>query len=223
MVQKRDGTWFFPESFEYVLRQQETGSGWLGYACEIDAILNTMSALLAIQKYLSDASTAADQHQMLDQRKQSGVAYLREILSTWNVYACLHVGFEILVPALLKMLDQAGIALHFPGKSALMSLNAQKMKHFRPEMLYSSTQVTALHSLEAFIDVVDFSKVKHHLVNGSMLGSPSSTAAYLMNDLEWSYEAEQYLKTVIQYGGGDRLGGVPSAFPCETFEFTWVC
>ena len=222
MLQKPNGSWLFPESFEYVLREQQSGSGWHGYACEIDAILNTMAALLAVERHRVDASIYSEHKTDLDERKEQGLSYLRDALSTWNVHTCMHVGFEILVPALLKMLQETGMTLDFPGKSVLMALNAQKMKHFRPEMLYSRHQATALHSLEAFIEVVDFTKVQHHLVNGSMLGSPSSTAAYLMNTTTWDSEAEQYLKDSVNYGGGEGLGGVPSAFPCENFEFTWV-
>ncbi|KAF2820523.1 hypothetical protein CC86DRAFT_237655, partial [Ophiobolus disseminans] len=50
-----------------------------------------------------------------------------------------------------------------------------------PSLLYGPVQTTALHSLEAFIGKIDFTKLRHRKVKRSMLGSPSSTAAYLMN------------------------------------------
>jgi hypothetical protein len=206
---------------QYVLREQQRESGWLGYASQIDAILNTMAAMLAIERHLK--SITSDQRKGdLELRKQHGLKHLRTALNDWDIHSCMHVGFEILVPALLDMLEEACVTLDFPGKSALMALNAQKMKHFSPKILYSQVQTTALHSLEAFVGIVDFSKLQHHKVNGSMLGSPSSTAAYLMNLSEWDGEAERYLRQCVKYGGGNGEGGVPCAFPCEIFEFTWV-
>jgi hypothetical protein len=55
------------------------------------------------------------------------------------------------------------------------------------------------------------------------MGSPSSTAAYLMNTSVWDEDAEQYLRRVIvqcQKYVGDR--GVPAVWPITTFEFSWV-
>ena len=43
-----------------------------------------------------------------------------------------------------------------------------------------------------------------------------------MKNAEWSSEAENYLKDVIQCGGGEGGGGVPSAWPYGIFELTWV-
>ncbi|KAF2688533.1 Ent-kaurene synthase [Lentithecium fluviatile CBS 122367] len=222
MIQKPDGKWLFPESFEYVLREQQKESGWFGYACEIDAILNTMAALLALEKHLNWPAMPDHERDDLELRKQHGLKHLKSVLNAWDVHSCMHVGFEILVPGLLGLLKETGITLDFPGKSVLMNLNTRKMKKFSPEILYSRHQNTALHSLEAFIGMLDFERLRHHKVNGSMLGSPSSTAAYLMSVREWDDEAERYLIRCVKDGGGNGLGGVPSAFPCETFEFTWV-
>ncbi|KAL2015847.1 hypothetical protein VTK56DRAFT_4694 [Thermocarpiscus australiensis] len=80
--------------------------------------------------------------------------------------------------------------------------------------------MTAVHSLEAFTDKIDFDKVAHHKVNGSMMGSPSSTAAYLMNASHWDKEAEAYLRHVIKAGTGQGNGGLPSAYPFTYFEYT---
>ncbi|PVH96124.1 hypothetical protein DM02DRAFT_731392 [Periconia macrospinosa] len=208
MIQKPDGEWLFPECFQYVLDQQLPRSGWPGYACEIDAILNTMAALLAIGKHCIKPSIVESD---LQERKEHGIAHLQSMLQVWDIQSCLHVGFEILVPALLKMLEDTGIVIDFPGKAALTALNFQKLKHFSPTMLYSSTPMTAVHSLEAFIGTVDFSKLSHQLVNGSMLGSPSSTAAYLMNSPNWDADAEIYLRRCVRYGGGEASGFLEDA------------
>ncbi|KAF2800648.1 Ent-kaurene synthase [Melanomma pulvis-pyrius CBS 109.77] len=223
MIEKPDGNWLFPESFKYILQRQIGESGWVSHASEIDGILNTLAALLTIEKHLCKENSLSDLEKSdLQHRKVHGLTFLQNALEHWDVGSCMHVGFEILVPALLSMLEAYGIKLQFPSRPALDAVSFQKSRLFKAEMLYGPYQSTTLHSLEAFIGKVDFLRLRHHKVNGSMLGSPSSTAAYLMNISEWDQDAEDYLRDAIQHGGGFGLGGVPSAYPCEIFEFTWV-
>ena len=103
-----------------------------------------------------------------------------------------------------------------------MELNGKKLAKFSPHMLYRNVQSTFLHSLEAFVGGIDFSKVAHHKRLGSMLGSPSSTSAYLMNASEWEDEAEHYLQIVVHHGAGKGSGLSPSAYPSTIFELSWV-
>ena len=133
----------------------------------------------------------------------------------------MHVGFEILVPALLTMLENESIYLNFPGRKLLMELNAVKLGGINPEMLYE-TPTMLLHSLEAFIGTLDFDRVGHHKRFGSMMASPASTAAYLIHSSIWDEESEGYVRRVIFEGKGNGLGGVPSVFPTTIFEMTWV-
>jgi hypothetical protein len=223
MIQKPDGTWLFPESFEYILRHQLNQSGWPSYASHIDGILNTSAAVLAIAVRLEGDKTLSPQRrQDLLVRQLNGQTYLQQCLIEWDTASCLHVGFEIIVPALLTRLEEYHVHLNFPNYDILRKLNALKLAKFEQKSLYGPLQTTALHSLEAFIGTVDFNKLRHHKVRGSMLGSPSSTAAYLMNVRDWDEEAECYLRRCVQHGGGLGHGGVPSAYPSEIFEFTWV-
>ncbi|KAI1657167.1 hypothetical protein F4813DRAFT_396661 [Daldinia decipiens] len=106
----------------------------------------------------------------------------------------------------------------FPGFEPLMDMNARKLSTFPEEVLHSTHQTTLLHSLEGFVDKIDFDRISHHLLHGAMMASPSSTAAYLMNASEWSEDAEAYLRFVVDASNG----GVPSAFPITIFEITWV-
>ncbi|KAI1499878.1 hypothetical protein F5X99DRAFT_410669 [Biscogniauxia marginata] len=52
------------------------------------------------------------------------------------------------------------------------------------------------------------------------MGSPSSTAAYLMNVSHWDDEAVAYLKHVIQYAAGKGSRGIPSVYPSTYFELS---
>ena len=88
-------------------------------------------------------------------------------------------------------------------------------------MIYGG-HTTLLHSLEAFVGEIDFDMLKDRKTFGSMMGSPASTAAYLMNASRWDSEAEDYLRKVMDEGQGKGSGGVPSVFPMPVFEATWV-
>lgn len=91
-------------------------------------------------------------------------------------------------------------------------------------VIHEENQTTLLHSFEAMVGILDFDTVKHHrLRNGSMMNSPSLTAAYLMNASTWDDEAENYLRSVMDHSGANKCkGGVPSAFPTPIFELAWV-
>ncbi|KAL8665782.1 MAG: hypothetical protein Q9202_001904 [Teloschistes flavicans] len=69
---------------------------------------------------------------------------------------------------------------------------------------------------------VDFDRISHHVHGGSMMASPSSTAAYLINTTTWDDEAESYLRGVVRNCKSNRAGGVPCAFPTSIFETAWA-
>jgi hypothetical protein len=50
------------------------------------------------------------------------------------------------------------------------------------------------------------------------MGSPSSTAAYLMHASVWDDEAEAYLRKILKYSAGRANGSVPCAWPTSVFE-----
>ena len=183
-----------------------------------------MSAMLAIIRRVN-ALGGIDARQGLLTNLRSRIskaeAYLEKALQEWDVESSMHVGFEILVPALLTMLENESIYLSFPGRKLLQGLNAVKLRGINPEMLYA-TPTTFLHSLEAFIGSLDFDRVSHHKRLGSMMASPASTAAYLIHASTWDEEAERYIRKVIFKGEGKGVGGVPSVFPTTIFEITWV-
>ncbi|KAI1347250.1 hypothetical protein F5Y01DRAFT_329821 [Xylaria sp. FL0043] len=149
--------------------------------------------------------------------------YLRKILGQWDISSTVHVGFEILVPSMIEVLEGAGVPLSFAGRENLMSLYRQKMSSFQLDILYTNHKTTLLHSLEAFVGKLDFDRVAHHIdEHGSMMASPAATAAYLMHSSHWDEAAEQYLYHVVTHGSGKGSGGVPSAFPTSIFEVTWI-
>ncbi|KAJ5941997.1 Phyllocladan-16-alpha-ol synthase [Penicillium verrucosum] len=215
--------WLFPESFEYILSNQLEDGSWIMYASQIDGILNTSASLLSLKRHFtSPLQISTISQESLAGRIDRATRALNAILDGWDVDATVHVGFEILVPALLGYLEIEGIVFSFPGRDRLFAVRDQKLARFKPDLLYMPVQTTALHSLEAFIGLIEFDRVRHHKVNGSFMASPSSTSAVLMNASEWDDECEEYLHHVIQSASGNRSGGVPSAFPSTTFEITWT-
>ncbi|KAJ5625394.1 hypothetical protein N7510_001703 [Penicillium lagena] len=210
--------WLFPECFQILVESQSAEGGFNGWSADVDAILHTMAALLALLKHDKQPSTnVCPCPSDIKDRIARGEAFLRQRLASWDVESTVHVGFEILVPTLLEQLQLEGLNFKFPGSAKLLAINQQKLARFSPNILYASVQSTLLHSLEAFVGMVDFDKLSHHLRNGSMMGSPSSTAAYLMNCSHWDPVAEAYLRSVV----AARQGKVPSAFPNTVFALTW--
>jgi len=219
--------WLFPQSFDHLISTQSDDGSWAATntPSQIDGILSTAASLLSLQKHVREPlNTTAAALEGIEDRMRRGTVSLVSQLNSWDVAATAHVAFEIIVPTLLRLLrdEDSTMVLGFAGEKILRQINSTKMSRFRPECLYSSRPSSALHSLEAFIGAVDFDKLAHHTVNGSMMGSPSSTAAYIMHVTEWDYEAEAYLRHVIQGSAGKGSGAVPSAFPSMFFEYSWV-
>lgn len=222
MVSKSEGEaqhWLFPEAFQYLLSQQLPNGGWGSYATAQDGCLNSLAALLALKKHQrsSDVST------MLLEAIEKAIQYLENSLQSLKLDDSLQVGFEILVPALLSMLEEEGVYLSFSQKCSLIKISEAKMKSVKPNLFYGTVETTLLHSLEALIGKIDFDQISHRKTFGSMMASPASTAAYLMNVSVWDEEAEFYLRRVVAEGPGKGNGAVPSVFPTPIFESSWVC
>ena len=216
------GIWLFPECFHYLLDTQLPSGGWESHASLDDRLLHSLAALLAMKKHMSACGPMSHPNPSdLEDRISKATAYVQNSLHCWTVEENLHVGFEILLPAHLSMLQKEGIDFVFPERKGLEILSASKLASFDPEMLYKNP-TTSLHSLEAFIDRIDFDKLAHHKTFGSMMASPASTAAYLMCSSMWDTDAEFYLRKVIREGSGKGSGAVPSVFPMPVFEITWV-
>jgi len=157
----------------------------------------------------------------LADRVDRATVFLTTKLADFDSHNTERVAFEILIPSMIDLLELEGISLQFPDAENLRQLNQIKMSKTNLALLYKYPS-TMLHSLESFIGIIDFDKIGHHLVEGSMMGSPSSTAAYLMNVTNWDDNAESYLRAAIENGKRNGEGSVTNVFPISTFEFSWV-
>lgn len=216
-------TWLFPQCFQYVVTNQLEDGSWPTYVSTVDGILNTSASLLALltrQRLEGDLSSESVH---LSQRIDRAKAGLQSLLLRWNVAETDRVGFEVIVPGLLRQISSRfDIEFNFPGQSLLEELNVRKLKKIRPEILYSKHETTLLHSLEAVVGVVDYDQMRHHCSEErGILGSPASTASYLMGCSTWDTRAEIYLRHVVE-NAGNATGGVPSGYPTCMFELSWV-
>ncbi|KAK6601227.1 hypothetical protein H4I96_06568 [Botrytis cinerea] len=218
-----DREWLFLSSFTHILDSQRTHGGWDSYASDIDGILNTAAALLSLLKhhktpYQLSQAIVDD----LPARIKSAGSFLKTRLEDWDLATTQHVAFEILVPNILDLLEQHGEHFNFGCRDSLMNIRDEKLAKIPLNIFYTSQKTSALHSLEGFVGRLDFDKLSHHKVSGSMMGSPSSTAAYLMYSSKWDVESEEYIRRVINVGAGNGDGSVPSAFPSHLFEVSWA-
>ncbi|KAF2018551.1 hypothetical protein BU24DRAFT_458311 [Aaosphaeria arxii CBS 175.79] len=242
--------YLFPASFIAILNAQLADGSWDGHftthahqnpnsnsadlssvssSTLADKILSTMAAIYAMNLHHNEPlqiSRTRLPGPRLHDRIAAATSSLDTMLTQWNVDTCNAVGFEVLCPAMLGLLSSQGYDFDFPSKKKLFQIRDIKLARISPKVIYKLAPSALLHSLEAFhgwnVEDFDVSKVKHHLVGGSMMGSPAATASYLMKSPEWDPEAEAYLRMVVECGDGMGSGAVPSAYPSTNFEMLWV-
>ncbi|KAJ7671648.1 Ent-kaurene synthase [Mycena polygramma] len=210
----KDGSWLFPDAFQYLLDHQDTSGGWTSKSSDTDSILNTLSALLSLKLH-----SRADE--TFSERLHNAQMYLAAVLKSWDISMVERVGFEVIVPTMLLLLSEHGIDFSFPQRSQLMELNSAKLSKISPQMIYQH-RTPILHSLEGLIGHLDFDKVGHQKRNGSFMASPSSTAAYLMHASVWDDDCEAYLREVLAQCEINGKGSVPCAWPTTFFELSWI-
>ncbi|KAG6175593.1 hypothetical protein E4U27_006053 [Claviceps purpurea] len=221
--------WLFPECFYYLLKTQSPDGSWgILKTTQTAGILDTSAALLALLRHAKEPlQLMAVSPNDISQRIERGFASLQLQLSQWDdVEKSNHIGVELIVPALFSYLqresEKGSLVLDFPCKKTLECMHKEKMSQFNLSTLYAQRPSSALHSLEAFLGELDFDRVSHHMYHGSMMASPSSTAAYLIGASQWSDEAESYLRHIVSNGAGHGDGGIPGTYPTTHFECSWI-
>ena len=143
--------WLFPECFQIILRDQCAAEAWKSNISQVDGILNEIGVLLAILKHRDEPLVRGSEIPPdLHARICDLVRWIDKTLKEWDVANSDHAGFELLVPALLKLLRQHDIVFDFPGAEMLTTMNREKLGKFEVSRLYSPAKSTLVHSLEAF-------------------------------------------------------------------------
>lgn len=220
--------WLFPSSFTFVLDSQHADGGWHWPPqgtdeCVDGTTLTSLAALFAITQHIKQPLQLIRLQHGLDDQLKRGIEFLAKGLQHFGSTSRYSVGTEVLVPALLELLEKDGIKFQFSGRQALFQRRDAKLSQV-PKGKLDKLPWTILHSLEALYGdtCFTFDTLRNRLVHGSMMASPSATAAYLMRCNEWDESAEAYLRLVLSNGAGQGSGAVPSAFPSTNFEFIWV-
>jgi hypothetical protein len=208
-------TWLFPTSFQYICDAQNEDGGWEG-GDEIDEIINSLACLLSLKRHNKVESGVPELADKIDMATQ----FLTAKLSKWDISITERVAFEIIIPSMLNLLALEGIYFQFPDADKLRQLNEAKISKIKFSLY--QFPFTILHSLESFIGKIDFDKMSHHLSDGSMMASPSATAAYLLYASKWDDTAERYLRDSVENGKRIEEGVVTNVFPIRTFESSWV-
>ncbi|KAF7162580.1 hypothetical protein CNMCM5623_007826 [Aspergillus felis] len=214
--------WAFPAAFQALLQQQNECGSWGGATSELDSIASTLTALLALQRHAGDSCET--DRQDLNLRIRKAKAYLDTALKSLNhlLATCiLPVSLELRLPAIFDLLEAEGHAFDF-DRTYLTKVQSEKLSKIDLNTIFSGPQSSLLHSLEALIGKVDFKGLAHYKVLGSMLASPSATAAYLMYNPVWDDEAEEYIRRAISNGAGHGSGLVAAGYPTTVFEWAWV-
>lgn len=94
-----------------------------------------MAALLALRRHASTPGPNDRVDKDLLAKMYRGAAFVQTQLQNWNVISTAHVGFELLVPALLDDLEREGLFFDFASREELLKLKNKKMTGFQTEML----------------------------------------------------------------------------------------
>lgn len=218
----KDNEWLFPECFRCILDIQSADGGWRTGDSLDDDLLTTLACLIAMVMHVkAQGSDGCFDLPDLDHRISKAKSYLEANLRTWNMNATLNIAFEFVFPTLLSILENEQIFFSFPERKALEEVRALKMEKFDEEIFYTC-QNGFLHSLEGLVGRIDFDRISHLKILGSMMAAPASTAAYLIYSSTWDNEAEQYIRDVVTEGPGKGNGEVPTVHPIPVFECSWV-
>ncbi|TGO61974.1 hypothetical protein BCON_0023g00330 [Botryotinia convoluta] len=122
-------TVLFPECLNFLKNTQTSEGSWISSSSDIDVIINTMAALLALKRQFSQDLPQEDDNVERCHRAENA---LHTLLAGWDIEESDQVGFEILIPNLLKLLELEGIYFDFPCRAKLMSLGNAKLAKLRP-------------------------------------------------------------------------------------------
>jgi halimadienyl-diphosphate synthase len=198
----------FPAAMEWLIGQQHPDGSWGGaISYQHDRILSTLAALLPLIRFHEYEAA----HLAL-QRAQSYIWRNAHLLRS---EVCELVGFELLLPALVRQAAQAGIQL--PAYLDVYAAERErKLTLIPPELMYSPA-ITLIHSLEFLGDDGEPGRMlMAQNSNGSIGNSPAATA-YLLHLVE-NPAAVAYLHDCLASDGG---AAVPVLHPCETYDLLW--
>jgi len=199
----------FPAALQWLVEHQRADGSWGGaLRYEHDRLLSTLAALPPLAIRAGQATYCAS--------VQHGTRYLWQHGHLLAGEPVELVGFELLLPALVRRARQAGVAVP-PHLDIYGEERARKLSMLSPAALYSA-QSTVAHSLEFLGDQADLIGLRAAQgENGALGNSPAATAFFYAANAE--PRALSYLQECLTQTGGAMA---PALHPCETFEMLWA-
>jgi halimadienyl-diphosphate synthase len=198
----------YPQCLRWLADHQHPDGSWGGSVhYEHDRVISTLAALASLARFGRQPVDRA--------RIAAGTRYLWQHAHRLAVEPMELVGFEVLLPALVRRAQQAGVALP-PNLDFYARERAEKLRLIPPDLLYS-TRTTLSHSLEFLGEDANVDRLRAAQDCTGAIGHAPATTAYFLartNDRQ----AAAYLDRCLTIG----QGAAPVLFPCETFELLWT-
>ncbi|MCK6625918.1 MAG: hypothetical protein L6R45_12170 [Anaerolineae bacterium] len=205
--------WLYPQARGWLLAAQHPDGSW-GAELEYyhDRVISTLAAINAI------AATSGNVHEL--KQIEKGIRYLERAIPLLSQDVFETIGFELILPRLVKTGQALGLKLDRVETliEPQLPLYHQKLALIPKAMIYSPHLAVA-HSLE-FLSFEELDRAAIpplRTANGSIHNSPAATA-FVEIAGGGSLEGWAYLDDLIE-----RYGGyAPSFAPFELFEIIWT-
>ena len=208
-----DGTLAYPDLLRRLLERQHPDGSWGGripYAH--DRLLTTLAIILLLHRFGNRQRDHA--------QRRAGERYIWQHARNLQYEPHQTVGFEMILPTLLREARELGISLPYAQFQHHEAERTMKLRILPTQRLFE-VRTSALFSLEAFADELDVDGATELLSNdGSMATSPSATAFLLSQVPDWR---SRYPKSVDYL---EELqvrcdAGLPPIAPSDVFVRAW--
>lgn len=204
----QDKPWF-PAALKWLVDNQLADGSWgSSVRYEHDRVLSTLAALVPLTRF---GKSYREQECV-----RHGIHYLWQHSHLLRSEPMELVGFELLLPTMVRRAQDAGISVP-PGLDIYGEKRDEKLRLIPKVALYSP-HVTVAHSLEFLGKDADLAALQVALgPNGALGNSPAATAFYFVQSRD--PRALAYLQKCMDLAGGATA---PVLHPCETFELLWA-
>jgi halimadienyl-diphosphate synthase len=207
---KKPGEPLFPAAYDWLLKHQHADGSW-GAALPFahDRLICTLAALVTL-------TASSYRRAESEPAARRAVVYLNRERPDLRSDPHETVGFELLLPELVRQAQILGLRLPYEDWKYVDALKADKLQRIPPIALYGGP-TTLTFSIEYLGDMLIPMLVERSRgPNGSYGASPSATA--YVHTRAPTDSTESYLRMAI--GLGD--GGAMDVYPINVFETAWA-
>jgi hypothetical protein len=189
----------FPQTLAWLARRQRPDGTWGADRWHAhDRLVSTLAAIRCLHE--SQSAPAA---------VERALEAIPTLIARLDEDDHETIGFEVIAPYLLDWCRAAGLAL------PAASLDAERQR--RAERIAQGVQGTLLFSIDG-LETIPRTVSRLISPRGSLLASPSSTAAYLA-----CYPATPRSWAYLVWLAEQNDGGIPAVHPINSFATAWPC